>query len=190
MEMPTMRKLLKNAATITPATITPTPTPTPGLGSASIAPPARSTDTPRMKISNRFVLRPIHLSQSIGECRSRGELSAVGPVWSAQPGFRRCTHQWNRGAPASRFCLKSRGGASLSGDSVARASGDVAQLAEHLLCKQGVVGSIPIVSTIKAPGSSATGGFLVSGGPMACTSDPSSSGDVCCRRSQLQIRSK
>ena len=25
--------------------------------------------------------------------------------------------------------------------------GDVAQLAEHLLCKQGVVGSIPIVST-------------------------------------------
>jgi hypothetical protein len=28
------------------------------------------------------------------------------------------------------------------------ASGDVAQLAEHLLCKQGVVGSIPIVSTI------------------------------------------
>ena len=145
-----MRKLLKNAATITPATITPTPTP--GLGSASIAPPARSTDTPRMKISNRFVLRPIHLSQSIGECRSRGELSAVGPVWSAQPGFRRCTHQWNRGAPASRFCLKSRGGASLSGDSVARASGDVAQLAEHLLCKQDVVGSIPIVSTNKSAG--------------------------------------
>ena len=26
--------------------------------------------------------------------------------------------------------------------------GDVAQLGEHLLCKQGVVGSIPIVSTI------------------------------------------
>jgi len=32
-----------------------------------------------------------------------------------------------------------------------------------LLCKQGVVGSIPIVSTIKAPGSSAAGGFLVPG---------------------------
>src|SRR2546423_2833313 len=28
--------------------------------------------------------------------------------------------------------------------------GDVAQLAEHLLCKQGVVGSNPIVSTLKA----------------------------------------
>src|SRR5258705_5374496 len=28
--------------------------------------------------------------------------------------------------------------------------GDVAQLAEHLLCKQGVVGSNPIVSTVKA----------------------------------------
>jgi hypothetical protein len=42
-----------------------------------------------------------------------------------------------------------------------RASGDVAQLAEHLLCKQDVVGSIPIVSTIKAPGSKAARGFLV-----------------------------
>jgi hypothetical protein len=31
-----------------------------------------------------------------------------------------------------------------------------------LLCKQDVVGSIPIVSTIKAPGSSAARGFLVS----------------------------
>ena len=30
--------------------------------------------------------------------------------------------------------------------------GDVAQLAEHLLCKQGVVGSIPIVSTITGTG--------------------------------------
>src|SRR2546428_114489 len=30
--------------------------------------------------------------------------------------------------------------------------GDVAQLAEHLLCKQGVVGSNPIVSTPKAEG--------------------------------------
>ena len=30
----------------------------------------------------------------------------------------------------------------------ARSVGDVAQLGEHLLCKQGVVGSIPIVSTI------------------------------------------
>ena len=28
-----------------------------------------------------------------------------------------------------------------------RTTGDVAQLGEHLLCKQGVVGSIPIVST-------------------------------------------
>jgi hypothetical protein len=28
-----------------------------------------------------------------------------------------------------------------------RRSGDVAQLVEHLLCKQGVVGSSPIVST-------------------------------------------
>ena len=39
--------------------------------------------------------------------------------------------------------------------------GDVAQLVEHLLCKQKVVGSIPIVSTNKAPGSRAAGGFLV-----------------------------
>ena len=30
--------------------------------------------------------------------------------------------------------------------------GDVAQLGEHLLCKQGVVGSIPIVSTKLSPG--------------------------------------
>ena len=30
--------------------------------------------------------------------------------------------------------------------------GDVAQLVEHLLCKQGVVGSIPIVSTRAAVG--------------------------------------
>ncbi len=30
--------------------------------------------------------------------------------------------------------------------------GDVAQLEEHLLCKQGVVGSIPIVSTRILPG--------------------------------------
>ncbi len=30
------------------------------------------------------------------------------------------------------------------------ASGDVAQLAEHLLCKQDVVGSIPIVSTFES----------------------------------------
>ena len=41
--------------------------------------------------------------------------------------------------------------------------GDVAQLVEHLLCKQKVVGSIPIVSTNKAPGSEAAGGFLVPG---------------------------
>src|SRR4051812_33554328 len=34
----------------------------------------------------------------------------------------------------------------VSGPSVCR--GDVAQLVEHLLCKQGVVGSSPIVSTI------------------------------------------
>jgi hypothetical protein len=27
--------------------------------------------------------------------------------------------------------------------------GDVAQLEEHLLCKQGVVGSSPIISTIR-----------------------------------------
>ena len=50
--------------------------------------------------------------------------------------------------------------------------GDVAQLAEHLLCKQGVVGSIPIVSTDKVPGSKATGGFLVDeerpGVPLSC----------------------
>jgi hypothetical protein len=30
----------------------------------------------------------------------------------------------------------------------ARKIGDVAQLVEHLLCKQGVVGSIPSISTI------------------------------------------
>ncbi len=30
--------------------------------------------------------------------------------------------------------------------------GDVAQLEEHLLCKQGAVGSSPIVSTDKTPG--------------------------------------
>ena len=29
--------------------------------------------------------------------------------------------------------------------------GDVAQLVEHLLCKQGVVGSSPIVSTRQSP---------------------------------------
>ena len=29
--------------------------------------------------------------------------------------------------------------------------GDVAQLEEHLLCKQGVVGSSPIISTIRSP---------------------------------------
>ena len=29
--------------------------------------------------------------------------------------------------------------------------GDVAQLEEHLLCKQGVVGSSPIISTIRKP---------------------------------------
>ena len=29
--------------------------------------------------------------------------------------------------------------------------GDVAQLGEHLLCKQGVVGSIPIVSRRRVP---------------------------------------
>ena len=63
----------------------------------------------------------------------------------------------------SRLCPKSRGGLGLSGDIVRSASGDVAQLAEHLLCKQGVVGSIPIVSTTQALGSSAAGGFLVPG---------------------------
>jgi hypothetical protein len=31
--------------------------------------------------------------------------------------------------------------------------GDVAQLEEHLLCKQGVVGSSPIISTTNSPGS-------------------------------------
>ncbi len=34
-----------------------------------------------------------------------------------------------------------------SGEPRAAPWGDVAQLEEHLLCKQGVVGSIPIVST-------------------------------------------
>jgi hypothetical protein len=33
--------------------------------------------------------------------------------------------------------------------------GDVAQLVEHLLCKQGVGGSSPLVSTIEVPGSAA-----------------------------------
>ncbi len=33
-----------------------------------------------------------------------------------------------------------------------RLVGDVAQLVEHLLCKQGVVGSIPSISTIKMNG--------------------------------------
>jgi hypothetical protein len=36
-----------------------------------------------------------------------------------------------------------------SGDAWGDMPGDVAQLVEHLLCKQGVVGSSPIVSTKK-----------------------------------------
>ena len=51
-------------------------------------------------------------------------------------------------AVISRLRRKSRGGPGPSADIVPHASGDVAQLAEHLLCKQGVVGSIPIVSTM------------------------------------------
>ena len=31
-------------------------------------------------------------------------------------------------------------------------SGGIAQLGEHLLCKQGVIGSIPIISTIRPVG--------------------------------------
>lgn len=38
--------------------------------------------------------------------------------------------------------------------------GDVAQLVEHLLCKQKVVGSIPIVSTTKPPVAMMPGAFL------------------------------
>jgi hypothetical protein len=42
-------------------------------------------------------------------------------------------------------------------------SGDVAQLVEHLLCKQGVVGSIPSISTMILVWSDAvTGGIQVS----------------------------
>jgi hypothetical protein len=41
-------------------------------------------------------------------------------------------------------------------------AGDVAQLGEHLLCKQGVVGSIPIVSTRWASPPGASLVFLVS----------------------------
>ena len=38
-----------------------------------------------------------------------------------------------------------------------RSSGDVAQLVEHLVCNQGVVGSSPIVSTIFASGRAVSG---------------------------------
>jgi hypothetical protein len=41
-------------------------------------------------------------------------------------------------------------------------AGDVAQLGEHLLCKQGVVGSIPIVSTRGCPHQGVFLVFLVS----------------------------
>jgi hypothetical protein len=40
------------------------------------------------------------------------------------------------------------------------ASGDVAQLVEHLLCKQGVVGSIPSISTSWCCQSAASGGAI------------------------------
>ena len=43
--------------------------------------------------------------------------------------------------------------------------GDVAQLGEHLLCKQGVVGSIPIVSTMMVPGPNVDGPIGASGEP-------------------------
>jgi hypothetical protein len=69
-----------------------------------------------------------------------------------------------------------------------RASGDVAQLAEHLLCKQDVVGSIPIVSTIKTPGKELFLALIESAVvPLSCQyewhdSGPCgvSPGDVCC----------
>ena len=43
--------------------------------------------------------------------------------------------------------------------------GGVAQLGEHLLCKQGVIGSIPIVSTrgVSTKGASAAGAFCPRG---------------------------
>jgi hypothetical protein len=40
------------------------------------------------------------------------------------------------------------GGRSISPQARGHFNGDVAQLEEHLLCKQGVVGSSPIISTI------------------------------------------
>ena len=45
-----------------------------------------------------------------------------------------------------RFRIDGSGGRDPAA-SLGKPNGDVAQLAEHLLCKQGVVGSIPIVST-------------------------------------------
>ena len=71
----------------------------------------------------------------------------------------------------------SRGGPGESPGNLYSASGDVAQLAEHLLCKQDVVGSIPIVSTRKAPGSEAAGGFLVDGQPRRATIVPVATGE-------------
>jgi hypothetical protein len=50
-----------------------------------------------------------------------------------------------------------------SGSGRSSKAGDVAQLVEHLLCKQGVVGSIPSISTMIWFGSDAvTGGIQVS----------------------------
>jgi hypothetical protein len=92
-------------------------------------------------------------------------------------------------APTSRRRHKSRGGPGESPGILYSASGDVAQLAEHLLCKQDVVGSIPIVSTIKAPGKELFLALIESAVvPLSCQyewhdSGPCgvSPGDVCCK---------
>ena len=62
------------------------------------------------------------------------------------------------GECAERFASRERAG---------RADGAVAQLGEHLLCKQGVTGSIPVSSTIhcrKAPQATPIGRFAVPAG--------------------------
>ena len=64
----------------------------------------------------------------------------------------------------------------MTADIVMRTFGDVAQLVEHLLCKQKVVGSIPIVSTDYGPGSDAAGAVPVRSSNAAPAGTPHASG--------------
>ena len=75
-------------------------------------------------------------------------------------------------SPSARFCkvIKLRERCARSWFRVsAGKDGDVAQLVEHLLCKQGVGGSSPLVSTDEVPGSDQTGTDGSSGVPIAST---------------------